>query len=385
MTYLQRLTRRHAPQTAPIPGTNQSRNSAGGFVWAVDEWTRPRRFLILGSEGGSYYAGEWNLTRENAKGVEQCLAANGPRTVAEIVAVSELGRAPRNDPALVALAMAAGRGDLATRRNALEALPRVARTSTHLFQFATFVDGFRGWGRSLRRAVGGCYARRSAEALAYQAVKYRRREGMTHRDVLRLAHPAGRVGAGNPTLELSDEHRRLFEWMVAAVPGLTPRDASAALALVTAATETRYETVGLFAGRRGWKTGSQRFRGDDDGITPLAISPRQRLDDAVRKVSDLPFGSTDVALPMPDALAYDREVDVFVTLTDNETWADDIHPAQALAEYRRASGIDARLVTVAMVSNGFSIADPHDPGQLDVVGFETATPQLISDFARGAL
>ena len=89
----------------------------------------------------------------------------------------------------------------------------MCRTSTHLFQFATFVEGFRGWGRSLRRAVGGWYAARSPESLAYQAVKYRQRDGMTHRDLLRLAHPAGRVGAGNPTLELGDEHRRLFEWI----------------------------------------------------------------------------------------------------------------------------------------------------------------------------
>ena len=29
--------------------------------------------------------------------------------------------------------------------------------------------------------------------------------------------------------------------------------------------------------------------------------------------------------------------------------------------------------------------DQNDPGQLDVVGFDTATPQLIADFARGAL
>jgi 60 kDa SS-A/Ro ribonucleoprotein len=38
-----------------------------------------------------------------------------------------------------------------------------------------------------------------------------------------------------------------------------------------------------------------------------------------------------------------------------------------------------------MVSNGFSIADPADPGTLDVIGFDAATPQLISDFARDAL
>jgi hypothetical protein len=27
----------------------------------------------------------------------------------------------------------------------------------------------------------------------------------------------------------------------------------------------------------------------------------------------------------------------------------------------------------------------HDQGMLDLAGFDTATPQLISDFARGAL
>ena len=128
--------------------------------------------------------------------------------------VSEEGRAPKNDPALFALAMAAGLGDEPTRRAALEALPRVARTGTHLFQFATFVEQFRGWGRSLRRAVGGWYAGRPVDALAYQAVKYRQRDGVTHRDLLRLAHPAGNVSAGNPTLEVSAEHAALFEWIV---------------------------------------------------------------------------------------------------------------------------------------------------------------------------
>ena len=80
-----------------------------------------------------------------------------------------------------------------------------------------------------------------------------------------------------------------------------------------------------------------------------------------------------------------RRVDTFVVYTDSETWAGDIHPVQSLRAYRAASGIDPRLIVVGMVSNGFSIADPSDPGMLDVVGFDTATPQLISDFASGAL
>ena len=555
MSYLKRFRTRRVPQAAPIPGSGQVPNTAGGHSWAVDDWMRLRRFLILGSEGGSYYASESTLTRENAKAVERSLAEDGPRTVAEIVRVSGEGRAPKNDPALFALAMAAGADDEATRKAALDALPQVCRTGTHLFRFATFVEGFRGWGRSLRRAVGSWYAAQSPDAVAYQAVKYRQREGVTHRDLLRLAHPAEQVSSRNPQLDVSEEHARLFEWIVrggetdglprvvegfvraqaagtakqsaalvreyglpreavtpehltsaevwtalledmpmtalirnlatmtrvgvvspgsdgtekvvaqlgdggrirrarvhpiavlaalrtyqagrgargrgewspvakvvdaldaafytafgnvepagarfllaldvsgsmtgghvAGVPGLSPRDASAALALVTAATESDYEVVGFFAGKGGFeKRGRSVHAGYQDGLTPLSISPRQRLDDVVSTVSGLPFGGTDCALPMLYAQAHEREIDTFVIYTDSETWAGDVHPSRALADYRRASGIDARLVVVAMVSNGFSIADPADPGMLDVVGFDTATPQLISDFARGAL
>ena len=230
MSYLKQHGTRRVPQRVALPG--QTPNSAGGNAWAVDCWTRLRRFLVLGSEGGSYYASEWTLTRENAKAVEQCVGEDGPRAVAEIVRISTEGRAPKNDPALYALALAAGVGDTATRQAALAALPQVARTGTHLFQFAGFVEGFRGWGRSLRRAVGRWYTDKPVDALAYQAVKFRQRDGMTHRDLLRLAHPARRIGAGNPSLAVSDEHARLFEWIVrggdhgrAAPPdrGLRPR------------------------------------------------------------------------------------------------------------------------------------------------------------------
>ena len=172
---------------------------------------------------------------------------------------------------------------------------------------------------------------------------------------------------------------------VAGVPGLTPRDVSAALALVTAATEPLVRDGGLPRRQARLQDGPQAPGLGQDGLTPLPLSPRQRLDDAVRAVSDLPFGGTDCALPMLYAQALEREIDTFVIYTDSETWAGEVHPAVALRDYRRASGIDARLVVVGMVSNGFSIADPADQGMLDVVGFDTATPQLISDFARGAL
>ena len=109
MSYLKRHGTRRVPQSAPLPG--QVQTMAGGHAWAVDVWTRLRRFLILGSEGGSYYAGDWELTAENTQAVGQALYEDGVRVVEEVVRVSAEGRAPKNDPALYALAMAAGGGD----------------------------------------------------------------------------------------------------------------------------------------------------------------------------------------------------------------------------------------------------------------------------------
>jgi hypothetical protein len=170
MSYLKQYLTAGTPQLASLPGRGQTANSAGG----------------------SCHASEGALTRENTEIVARCLTLDGARTVAEIVSVSRDGRAPKQGPTLYALAMAAGLGDEPTRRLALEALGAVARTGTQLFTFAAFVEGFRGWGRSLRRAVGRWYTARPADELAYQAVKYRMREGFTHRDLLRLAHRVSR-------------------------------------------------------------------------------------------------------------------------------------------------------------------------------------------------
>jgi 60 kDa SS-A/Ro ribonucleoprotein len=181
---------------------------------------------------------------------------------------------------------------------------------------------------------------------------------------------------------------------VAGAP-LTCREAAAATALVTANTEPMYELVAFTADehlrRNLTYDGSGNAYGHVTGrelnehavLTPLAISPRQRLDDVVKTVRELPWAGTNCALPMVHALREGLEVDVFLIFTDNETWHGDIHPHQALNEYRRKTGIDARLVVVSMAANGASIADPTDSGMLDISGFDGSVPGLISDFCRG--
>lgn len=528
--YLRDYSTRRTPQSEAIPGSTQVANSAGGFAWAVDDWTRLHRFLILGAEGGTYYADERKLTGENARTVLRCIKADGLRAVAEIVAVSTAGRAPKNDPAIFALALAASLGDEKTRRAALDALPRVCRIGTHLFHFAAFIEQHRGWGRGLRRAVGEWYTAQEPDALAYQLVKYRQRDGWSHRDLLRLAHPphspllawaagkevawgdvplaiaafeqaqaaatpavtadliahygdklprealqtdhltstvvwdallhAGmpqtalihnlatmtRIGLLTPTsdaaklvgAQLVDEDRlrkarvhpiaalsalltyasgqsargsstwtplprivdalniafyRTFgnveptgkRWLlaldvsgsmdvgvVAGVPGLTPRVASSAMAMVTAATGDPYEVVAFTSAGGGYRSAA---------LSVLPLSDRQRLDDICNGTRGIPFGGTDCAMPMLYATQAKREFDMFAVYTDSETWAGNVHPAQALKAYREQSGLNAKLAVVGMVSNGFSIADPNDAGMLDFVGFDTATPAVMQDFA----
>ena len=530
MTYLNRVIDSPVPQSEPLAG--MVANSAGGHAYPVDDLTRLRRFLVLGSEGGSYYASERKLTLENGQAVRRCIDSGGPAAVREIVAVSEERRAPRVGPALFALALAASHGDGETRELAFEALPRVARTGSHLHEFAGYADSMRGWGRGLRRAIAGWYAARPVADAVHQAVKYRNRYGWTHRDLLRKVHATaegplnelfawvtqGTMPSDEPDLRLVHaferaktadadtlaglirEHRMSWEmapaemmdrrevWQalsedmpatayvrnlatmtrlgvispmdtgracevlgrigtergrvhpigvlsalltyrsgrgvrgqhswepvsqvvdaldaafersfaqaprtgsrlylgidvsgsmghgeVAGVPNLTPRMAAAAMAMAVARREPNHH-LAAFASRSGANTRNWR----DAEMVPLDITARDSIADAVRKTQALPFGGTDCALPMLDALNRGIPVDCFVVITDSETWAGRIHPRDALRKYREGMGLAVKLVVVAMVSNGFTIADPEDGGMLDVVGFDAAAPQIIADFA----
>ena len=537
-------------QMRPIRGreTVMARNHAGGFAFKLDHWGRFERFLILGADGGTLYVSERALSFENLDAAKLALADDGPRAVRMIVEISTAGRAPRNDPALVALALATAADAPETRRAALDALPKVARTGTHLFQFAEAAQRFRGWGRALRRAVAAWYDARSLDALMLQAIKYPSRQAAgasgrwTHRDLMRLSHPraetagrrdedraalykaivdrdAGRAAepTGRDALAQWDAARELaaqaetatetaiakaavrminahrlprealptqalrsrdvwaallaetpmtamirnlgkmtevgllsegaaavrtvvdrlrdrdrlrkarvhplhlllahavyvkgagvrgkltwtpvraissaleeafyaaFSWAPAArkplmlgldvsgsmgwgrVAGtpLTPREAAAAMALVTVSREPHVE-----------------LRAFQDRLVPLRWGKAPTLAQAVAATQNLPFGGTNAALPMLAALEEGLQVEGFVVYTDNETWAGQTHPMEALDRYRQATGIAAKLIVVGMTSTGFTIADPEDGGALDVVGFDASAPAVMTDFLR---
>lgn len=213
-TPLADISTRSTPQGQPVPGrTDQVRNNQGGYVFTVDDIARLRRFLVLGVDGGTFYASPKALAADNAEVVLRLSAGGDQRLVSTILDVSLSGAAPRQTATLFALAVACASPDEALRRAALDAVPRVCRTFTMLATFLNFVRQFRGSGRGLRTAVGRFYTDHTPEQIAHQMVKYRNREGWTHRDVLRVAHPA------TPT----DGHRMLYDWACGRETGGVPQ------------------------------------------------------------------------------------------------------------------------------------------------------------------
>jgi len=204
--------RKAAPQYVKVR-EDQVINEAGGYVFKVNDMERLRRFLILGTEGGTYYVSEKTLTKDNAAHIIKMLDKDGHAVVDETVKISDEGRAAKNDPAIFVLALAATHKDESVRSYALKNLKKVCRISTHLFTFATFIKNLKtstGWGTMLRRAFANWYNSKEAENVAYQICKYpsRRVEGekpWSHSDILRKAHvePA------------TDNHSTAFRYAIA--------------------------------------------------------------------------------------------------------------------------------------------------------------------------
>lgn len=511
------------PSTAPVTErirADQVVNSTGGYTFEVTPLEQVKRFLILGTETGSFYADARKLTYDNVDHLRSVIAAQPREVVDLIVEVSVRGLAPKQDPALFALALAAADEDAETRRYALSRLGEVARTATALFTFNEFrMNLRREVGRSVRRALSGFYLDSDVEKVAYQVVKYRNRANMTHRDLLRIAHPAtteparralfdwvtrGAVTADTPRIihgylaaqtatdvaKIVREYRLSWEMLPdaalsdvkvwdalldvgvplgalirqlprltklgvlgplgsgrtdeviaqltdagrlqkarihpikaliahrtyacgrgissawtpvptivdaldemfyqafgnvepsgkshlvaldvsqsmtwsAAGSNLTAAEAGAAMAMVIAATEPKAHVFGF----------AHTFR-------ELGITPKMRLADAVKAAQDRAFGSTDASLAVKYADHHGLDVDTFVVITDNEVNTG-THPTQALRSYRSRTGRAARLAVLATSVTNFSIADPRDTGQIDIVGFSADVPQLLTEFSRG--
>ena len=164
---------------------------------------------------------------------------------------------------------------------------------------------------------------------------------------------------------------------------ITCHQGAAVMALMMARVEPFCHSVCFTINRN--EDGYYRYDRTPD-LTELPLRKETTLGDAFKMTQKSNFGMTDCALPITYALEKKMEIDTFIVYTDSETYYGKIHPFEALKKYRREMNLpESKLVVVGMQSNGFTIADPNDTGMLDVVGFDSATPEIITNFSAGKI
>lgn len=180
----------NSPVTTKVDDS-QVENNTGGFVFEVTPKSRLERFLILGVDGGTYYVTENDLTKQNVDFIVKMIKGDASSVLDLVEDISTSGRAYRNNAALFVLALVLNHGDNDSKNRAVALTPQIARTATHLYDLSQYLENLGGWGRAKRRAVAGWFTSKTPDQLAYQAVKYRSRNGWTLRDAMRLSHPVG--------------------------------------------------------------------------------------------------------------------------------------------------------------------------------------------------
>jgi 60 kDa SS-A/Ro ribonucleoprotein len=163
-------------------------NNTGGFVFKLDDEQRFRRFLILGVDKGTFYAGQQKHAVQNVDFARKYITENADVALATAVDVSVNALAKSNSQAIFTVALAMNL-DGVDRKKVAAAMLKIVRTSTHLFEYAAYLKQLGGWGRAKKNSIANWYQSKSTDSLAYQVVKFRQRDGWTHRDLFRLAHP----------------------------------------------------------------------------------------------------------------------------------------------------------------------------------------------------
>lgn len=206
-----RNSRRGGTSQDPSESRLVVNNAGAKQVYALDNMKRATRFLILGSQGGTYYQTQPELTAENASALVELISSPQWKELVDlIVDVSVKGRAAKQQPTMFALALACRLGDLDVRRYAFSKLSEVCRIPTHLFMFIGYMESFKGdgrgtgWGKLSRRAIAAWYNDKDVAKLARFVTKYQNREGWTHKDVLSLAH----------VKPIDDPHSSLYKYVV---------------------------------------------------------------------------------------------------------------------------------------------------------------------------
>lgn len=175
-------------------------NSCNKEVFQISDIERIKRFLVLGSEGGTYYINETDLTKQNLSCIQRVLLTDEKEILLEIIKEYSINnKCKKQEPLIYLLACCViyKQRDINLqdfRRKAYSLVNDICKIPTTLFMFIHYCkylsnqyNGSSGWNNLHKDAISNWY-NKEIMLLAYQVTKYRERHSYTHRDILRLCH-----------------------------------------------------------------------------------------------------------------------------------------------------------------------------------------------------
>ena len=198
-----------------------TKGRAGGLVFKADLWQVLRRCLLIGTAQPTYYADKKELSDDFVDVLLKAIEEDPQRVATEIVYASD-GRAINNSTPIYALTLLSMGESPAAKKAFEEIFPQVIRTASHFYEWLNYTKSVRGFGKIIRQAGQNWLSRENVKELAYQLLKYQQRNGFSHRDVLRLFH----------VKPVSEDHNRLFEWVIKGWDSLPEEIPSEAMAQI---------------------------------------------------------------------------------------------------------------------------------------------------------
>lgn len=161
-------------------------------VFTVTPWVQVERLLQFGGTEPVARAQDFVPNAVSDAAVHACIFANARIVYTMVHATLTSGNATKRQPALYVLAALLSHAATPTpiKHIIVQDTLVLVSSTTDFFTLLGYVTKMRGTGRTVRRIIQAWYARPPAE-LAYQLVKYRQREGWTHKDALALGHVKG--------------------------------------------------------------------------------------------------------------------------------------------------------------------------------------------------
>lgn len=154
---------------------------------------------------------------------------------------------------------------------------------------------------------------------------------------------------------------------VVGIKGMRASEAAAAMLMLVLRTEKNAYPIGF-----------------DTKTYDIGVTARMQMRDVLARISNLSGNGTDCSVPIRWAAEKNIVADAFILVTDGYSWAGPQHLSQAIRDYRRKTGVPAKLFVIYTTAQNTQLNDPQDALSGQAAGFDARLPVIINSFLGGA-